>query len=343
MRALAEGQTLETFRKGLAPRLRKLGWAPPTGVDSIPHRLRTIYNANMRSARSAGHWHTIEETKESFPYLLYSLGPSKVHRDWHVRWAGTLLPVDDPWWDTHFPPNGWGCKCWVRQVSRRQQARLKDAGAHTTAPPLEMETWIHPTTGRTARVPKGINPGWEWNAGKHRELGVRMAFADHIEKLLKVNSAGRGEAITRARIAEDLGGAGFALIYKKQKAVGESERTKPLPKKQDQLRVPVGVIPDDLQADMGTRRPVLSLSGYTIGKQKASHPEVKPADYAMVQRILDGDRILPQSDTHRIGFAQDDEGKWWAAAWKRTQDDGEALLLNLHRTTARRVPDTANR
>ncbi len=143
--------------------------------------------------------------------------------------------------------------------------------------------------------------------------------------------------ITQRRIAEYLGGAEFARAYKKQKVMKASERTKPLPKKQDKLRVPVSVLPDDLQAAMGTRRPVLSLSGYTIGKQKGSHPEVKPADYALVQRIVDGDLVYRQSDTHRIGFARDDEGKLWAAAWKRTQDDGELLLLNLHKERERRI------
>ena len=143
--------------------------------------------------------------------------------------------------------------------------------------------------------------------------------------------------ITRRQIAEYLGGVEFARAYNKQKALTASERTKPLPKKQDKLRVPVGVLPDDLQADMGTRRPVLSLSGYTIGKQKGAHPEVKPADYAIVQRIVDGDRVYPQSDTHRLGFAQDDKGRLWEAAWKRTRDDGEVLLVNLYRSRDQRL------
>ncbi len=147
----------------------------------------------------------------------------------------------------------------------------------------------------------------------------------------------RTGAITRQRIAEYLGGVEFARAYKKQKALPKVQRQQKLPQQQDKLRVPVGVIPDDLQAAMGTRRPVLSLSGYTIGKQKGSHPEIKPADYALVQRIVDGDHVYRQSDTHRIGFAQDDEGKLWQATWKRTQDDGEVLLLNLHRSRARRL------
>ncbi len=147
----------------------------------------------------------------------------------------------------------------------------------------------------------------------------------------------RSGTITRWRIAAYLDGVEFARAYKKQKVLPRAQRKQKIPQQQDKLRVPVGVIPDDLQADMGTRRSVLSLSGYTIGKQKGSHSEVKPADYAMVQRIVDGDHVYRQSETHRLGFAQDDEGRLWEAAWKRTQDDGEMLLLNLYRSRDQRL------
>ena len=145
-------------------------------------------------------------------------------------------------------------------------------------------------------------------------------------------SAGfRSKTITRQRIAAYLGGVEFARVYKRQKALTAVERAQPLPKKQDRLRVPVGVMAADLRADMGTFQRVVALSGYTIGKQKGAHPEIEPADYAMVQRIVDGGHIYRQSDTHRIGFAQDDEGQWWAAAWKRARDDREVLLVHFRR------------
>ena len=147
--------------------------------------------------------------------------------------------------------------------------------------------------------------------------------------------------ITRRRIAAYLGGVEFARAYKKQKALPRAQRKQKIPQQQDKLRVPVGVIPDDLQAAMGTRRSVLSLSGYTIGKQKGAHPEIEPADYAMVQRIMDGDLVYRQSDTHRVGFARDGEGRLWQTAWKRTQDDGEVLLVSLHRSQDQRLAAVA--
>ncbi len=153
----------------------------------------------------------------------------------------------------------------------------------------------------------------------------------------------RSGTITRRRVAAYLGGVEFARVYKRQKALTAVERAQPLPKKQDRLRVPVGVMAADLRADMGTFQRVVTLSGYTIGKQKGAHPEIEPADYAMVQRIVDGGHIYRQSDTHRIGFAQDGEGQWWAAAWKKTRDDGEVLLVHFRRAREHQLHSAARR
>ena len=118
-RAIEEGITLREFQKELTPRLQALGWwgqqpmpDPLTGeVKTVqlgsPRRLKTIYNVNLRTAREAGQWQRIERTKKGLPYLLYQLGSSRKHRVQHVAWNGTLLPVDNPWWDTHTPPLGY--------------------------------------------------------------------------------------------------------------------------------------------------------------------------------------------------------------------------------------------
>ncbi|MCS5516202.1 phage minor head protein [Pseudomonas qingdaonensis] len=44
------------------------------------------------------------------PYGLYRHGDA-LTRPQHLAWDGTVLPLDDPWWSTHTPQNGWGCKC----------------------------------------------------------------------------------------------------------------------------------------------------------------------------------------------------------------------------------------
>jgi uncharacterized protein with gpF-like domain len=197
-RAFENGHTFETFRKNLEPRARELGWwgeheveDPQTGkVVKVnpPNRLRLIYQTNMRTARAVGQWERIQRSVKSRPYLLYEVGPSARHRDQHLAWHGTLLPADDPFWQVAFPPNGWGCKCRVRAVSKREASELEDTGVLApdaepvldpetglptghrkdtrvpvvrTAPELPLVPWHNKRTGVIEFVPKGIDPGFD--------------------------------------------------------------------------------------------------------------------------------------------------------------------------------------
>lgn len=203
VKALEEGQTFRTWSNSIRPQLEKAGWwgvmpvedplADETKLAQLgsPRRLRTIYRVNTRQARAAGQWQRIQRSKRAMPYLIYELGPSEEHRPEHVAWHGTILPVDHPWWDTHTPMNGWGCKCRIRQISERERDRLMDQGvpdqgtaerdadglptgrrirgsvpAKTLAPPLRERTWKNPRTGASERIPAGIDPGFQSNPGK---------------------------------------------------------------------------------------------------------------------------------------------------------------------------------
>ena len=177
-KALAEGKTFRKFAAEIAPTLQAKGWwgrqemvDPKTGETvevelGSPRRLKTIYRTNLRTARAAGAWDRIQRTKKTHPFLIYELGPSENHRPEHVAWKGTMLPADDPWWDTHYGPNGWGCKCRARQISKAEADRL---GGPTARPPLDPVQWTNNRTGETSMVPRGIDPGWDYNPGKVRQ------------------------------------------------------------------------------------------------------------------------------------------------------------------------------
>ena len=173
--ALAEGKTFRQFQAELTPRLQEAGWwgrkevvDPVTGKRvsaqlGSPRRLRTIYRANMRTARGAGQWERARRTVKARPYAVYRLGPSSEHRPEHVAWEGKVLPLSDPWWRTHWPPNGWGCRCWVRTLPEREARRL--GGPHR-APAIRTREWTNRRTGEIERVPEGIDPGWDTNPGR---------------------------------------------------------------------------------------------------------------------------------------------------------------------------------
>ena len=128
--ALAEGQTLEQFKKELVPKLKKKGWwgkevevvdkqtgeVRTTRVD--PWRMRTIYQTNLQSAYNAGRWKAQIED-DNRPYFHYVAVLDGVTRQSHRELNNTVLPKDDPFWDVNYPPNGWGCRCRVRALTER--------------------------------------------------------------------------------------------------------------------------------------------------------------------------------------------------------------------------------
>lgn len=201
--AIANGTTLQQFQKDLRPLLQKKGWwgirqmaDPKTGeiIDvqlGSPRRLKTIYDANMRSARAAGQWERAQRTKKALPYFVYLLGPSIKHRKEHESWKGIILPIDHTFWKTHFAPNGWGCKCHIRQISQREADRLLAKGGYTTeAPPIKYIDWENKRTGEVEQIPEGIDPGWNTNPGWLREANLDRDF------LRKAQSAGNLEFAT---------------------------------------------------------------------------------------------------------------------------------------------------
>lgn len=188
--ALEEGQTFAQFRKNLQPILQKRGWwgvkemvDPETGEAvkarlGSPRRLKTIFRTNMKTARAAGQWDRIQRTRKLRPFLVYSVGPSRVHRELHLSWNGLVLPADHSFWKTHFPPNGWGCKCRVRQVSKREAERL---GGVSSDPVIQMREWKNQRTGETVFVPQGIDPGWDYNPGMARKRQLDAVLDDKLK------------------------------------------------------------------------------------------------------------------------------------------------------------------
>lgn len=104
--ALDKGWSMEEFRQRAQPIFREAGLG-----ELDPWRARTIFHTNLQSAYMAGKWQQFQETKELLPYLQYvAVGDTRT-RPAHRDLSGMVFPVDDPFWDTHYPPNGFNCRC----------------------------------------------------------------------------------------------------------------------------------------------------------------------------------------------------------------------------------------
>lgn len=163
--ALANGETFDDFKQQLIPILQSKGWWG--GNLGSLRRLEIIFNTNMRMSYAAGQWARIEANKSSLPYLMYDHTTSLHPRPEHLAWDGVCLPCDDPWWLTHYPPNGWNCKCGVISLTQSQYDRMNAAGQLiTTAPNVIWRDFVNSVTGETSKVPAGIDPGFGYNVGK---------------------------------------------------------------------------------------------------------------------------------------------------------------------------------
>ena len=177
--ALEQGESISQFRKRVDQTVQTHGW---TYNGKRGWRTRVIYDNNLRSAQMAGRWAQIQRVKKQRPYLVYkTVGDTRV-RDQHREWHDIVLPVDDPWWDTHYPPNGWGCRCYITSANDRLLERM-GLEPNKRAPDLNKTERINPTTGEVyGDVPQGIDVGWDNNVGK-QWLAPDAAFGEQLMQL----------------------------------------------------------------------------------------------------------------------------------------------------------------
>ncbi len=167
-RMIADGGTLEEFRKDFDNIVAKHGWDYNGGRN---WRSRVIYETNLFSSYNAGRFEQLWNDRDTLPYWQYHHNDAVTHpREHHLAWDNLVLRADNPWWKAHFPPGGWGCQCYVTGLSeydiQQQQLKLGDAPA---------ENWQtveigqrSPSGPRTVRVPEGIDPGFEYTPGRAR-------------------------------------------------------------------------------------------------------------------------------------------------------------------------------
>ncbi len=78
--------------------------------------LKTEYNTALASARSARDWQDYVENQDLYPNLEYLRTVSPNPRPEHLVYVGTIRPINDLFWHTHYPPISWGCSCSVKST-----------------------------------------------------------------------------------------------------------------------------------------------------------------------------------------------------------------------------------
>ena len=111
--------------------------------------LRAEYNQAVAASQMAVRWHEFEKNGNDY-YLQYRTAADSHVREEHAILHNTTLPIDDPFWNSFLPPNGWNCRCTAVQV-RKSKYPMSD-------PELAMRRGLNCTNGAKRQIFR-FNPG----------------------------------------------------------------------------------------------------------------------------------------------------------------------------------------
>ena len=134
--AQKNGLSFQSWKKNIKPILIKKGWwgevevhNPKTGETKKifvgTKRLKTIFYTNARVSYQVAKAKKYYEDN-NVKYLKYIAILDNKTRPSHRALHGTILPKDDPFWETYYPPNGWNCRCRVRAIPAHKKVTPTD-------------------------------------------------------------------------------------------------------------------------------------------------------------------------------------------------------------------------
>ncbi len=326
---LANGGTFEQWQAGIRPTLEKAGWwgevqdESLTGTDERIYvgarRLRTIYDTNLRMSRAAGQWARIQELKKVAPFLAYSAVNDRRTRPLHRLWGGldpgtrrVILPVDHPWWETHYPPCGWGCRCTVMQLS---EADMKLFGWQPSDGPPDdgPATPFTSAAGRTVMVPPGIDPAFAYNPGAVGLTPIAEATTAAIAAAAPVSPAA-----TRETLQSLMDDPAYLDVLDRSRA-----------------ELPVMLLPPAVKKAIGADIDVVTLSSDTYNKQRGliagqrGHPELNHEDYRQLPTIGAAPAAIYRQDNRHTHFVHSADDRHYRAVVKHVPEAGELRLVSF--------------
>ena len=186
-KSLEQGQSYNSFKKEAMNLFSQKGWIgykevinPKTGEKETvelgtPRRIKTIFDSNINSAYAAGRYKEQLEEIDIAPYWQYMTVADERTRPEHAALHGKVFRADDPFWQNFYPPNGWGCRCFVRNLTKHE---LEKSGLKVEKTDGQFLTVNKKIGGEIKQIPAfkfndgGItrtlipDAGWETNVGK---------------------------------------------------------------------------------------------------------------------------------------------------------------------------------
>ena len=110
-----------------ADALARMGFAPPKDAKGVAQlasiaRINLILDTNVRMAQETAHYKKWESLKDVYPYGVWRVGYSKVHRESHLERDGKIYAFDHPIWRQSPPGGEFNCHCRRDLMTARELA-----------------------------------------------------------------------------------------------------------------------------------------------------------------------------------------------------------------------------
>lgn len=142
------------------------------GIKLPVHHLDNVFRTNIQNAYAHGRYLHQHENKANRPYLQYSAIQDTRTRPSHLALNGVIRHIDDPFWQTHYPPCGFRCRCSVVAITEAT-AKRKGITADDDLPDVQPDK------------------GWDFSPAD---------YVNHPDYLIKVRQAREAGADIRAAV-----------------------------------------------------------------------------------------------------------------------------------------------
>ena len=114
--------------------------------------LQTEYDTCIATATQSARWQQFQSQKDIMPLLRYQTAGDDSVRNEHRLLDGVTKRIDDPFWQTYYPPNGWNCRCEAIQVPDDEAEETAEGTYRTPA----VDSLFRTNVGETGLIfPKG--------------------------------------------------------------------------------------------------------------------------------------------------------------------------------------------
>lgn len=178
--AISNGESLQDFRDRFYNIASKWRESDPSFDEKMKKpkygawRSKVIYQTNMLTAAAAAQERQARAMPDVFTHAKYVCMMLPTSREQHQKWNGIVLPVKDPWWEKHSPPNGFGCLCEKEFISKYEMDRGDEKETVRTK-----ENELDPNN--TAN----IGENWDYSIAD-ADMGVYMTKAQREELKTKL-------------------------------------------------------------------------------------------------------------------------------------------------------------